>query len=75
MFGKTNEEKVALKIISLMSDFMLDTRMLGFYLARVAPKEIIGKMHEVANSAYLECDRIEQVTKLREDKNNGNTLF
>lgn len=75
MFGKTNEEKVALKVISLLSDFMLDTKMLGFYLARVAPKEIISRMHEVADSAYQECDRIEQVRQLREDNKNGNTLF
>ncbi len=75
MFGKTNEEKAALKIISLLSDFMLDTKMLGFYLARVAPQAIITRMHEVAESAYQECDRIEQVKQLREDKNNGHTLF
>lgn len=75
MFGRTNEEKVALKIISLLSDFMIDTRMLGFYLARVAPEQVIAKMQEVVESTYQECDKIEIVKQLREDSKNGNTLF
>lgn len=72
---QTNEEKTALKIISLLSDFMIDAKMIGYYLARIAPKELVGRMHEVAESAYLECDRIEYEQQLREEYKNGNTLF
>lgn len=71
----TFEEKAAKKIIGILSDFTLDTGMLGSYLARVAPKELVGRMTEVAESAYLECDRIEQTKQLREEYKNGNTLF
>lgn len=71
----TFEEKAAKKIINILSDFTLDADTLGSYLARVAPKEVVTRMKQVANSAYQECDRIEQDKQLREEYKNGNTLF
>lgn len=71
----TFEEKAAKKIINILSDFTLDADTLGSYLARVAPKEVVGRMKRVAESAYQECDRIEQDKQLREEYKNGNTLF
>jgi hypothetical protein len=47
----TPEEKVAIKISTLLSDFSLDLESIGFYLSRSMPYTIYRRFTEVAESA------------------------
>ena len=71
MLKITVEEKTAIKIVHLITDFMADPTAIGYYLARVAPKTAIDRMARVYESAQQEYARIEQQEKLRQEVNNG----
>jgi type I restriction-modification system DNA methylase subunit len=49
--AQTNEEKVAIKIGALLSDFRLDLESVGFYLNRVNPFTVYRRIVEVVDSS------------------------
>jgi hypothetical protein len=57
---KTKEEKVADKIITLLSDLTLDLEKIGFYLARTAPYIIFCRSIEVLDSAKFQKPIIDE---------------
>lgn len=57
---KTNEEKVAVAIAKLLSDFFLDLEKVGYYLARATPYLIYRRSLEVLESAKFQEDKVEQ---------------
>ena len=71
----TEEEKVAVKIGKLLSDFTLDLRMVAFYLVRVTPLAIMNRLLEVMKYTTLEYSKAKAELKYRKDKHDGNTLF
>ena len=48
---QSNEEKVAIKIGTLLSDFRLDLEAVGFYLNRVNPFTVYRRIVEVVDSS------------------------
>jgi hypothetical protein len=48
---QSNEEKVAIKIGVLLSDFRLDLEAVGFYLSRVNPFTVYRRIVEVVDSS------------------------
>ncbi len=48
---QSNEEKVAIKIGTLLSDFRLDLESVGFYLSRVNPFTIYRRITESVESS------------------------
>lgn len=71
----TENEKVAVKISKLLSDFTLDLRMVAFYLVKVTPLPIMGRLLEVMKYTKQEYDKAKAEQKYRKDKYNGDTLF
>jgi hypothetical protein len=57
---KTNEEKVAEKIGTLLSDFNLDLEKVGVYMSRSLPYLIFRRSLEVLESAQFQLDIVEQ---------------
>ena len=57
---QTNEEKVAVSIGKLLSDFYLDLEKVGYYLARATPYLIYRRSLEVLESAKFQEDKVEQ---------------
>jgi len=55
--AQTNEEKVALKIGNLLSDFRLDLEAVGFYLNRVNPFTVYRRIVEVVDSAEYQASK------------------
>jgi hypothetical protein len=55
----TKEERVAVKIGDLLSDFRLDLESLGYYVARANPYVIYRRFQNVAESAESERKGIE----------------
>jgi hypothetical protein len=55
----TPEEKVAIKISTLLSDFNLDLESIGFYLSRSMPYTIYRRFTEVAESAQYREKELE----------------
>lgn len=49
--AQSNEEKVAIKIGTLLSDFRLDLESVGFYLSRVNPFTIYRRIAESVESS------------------------
>jgi type I restriction-modification system DNA methylase subunit len=49
--AQSNEEKVAIKIGALLSDFRLDLESVGFYLNRVNPFTVYRRIVEVVDSS------------------------
>ena len=49
--AQSNEEKVAIKIGTLLSDFRLDLESVGFYLNRVNPFTVYRRIVEVVDSS------------------------
>lgn len=49
--SKSKEEKVALSISRLLSDFSLDLEAIGFYLAKSIPYTVFRRALEVLESA------------------------
>jgi hypothetical protein len=45
--GVSKEEKVASRIVTLLSDFTLDLEAIGFYLAKGSPHIIYTRTNEV----------------------------
>ena len=48
---QSNEEKVAIKIGTLLSDFRLDLEAVGFYLSRVNPFTVYRRITESVESS------------------------
>jgi hypothetical protein len=48
---QSNEEKVAIKIGALLSDFRLDLESVGFYLSRVNPFTVYRRITESVESS------------------------
>ena len=49
--AQTNEEKVAIKMGALLSDFRLDLEAVGFYLSRVNPFTVYRRIVESVESS------------------------
>jgi hypothetical protein len=56
----TKEEKVAVAIGKLLSDFYLDLEKVGYYLARATPYLIYRRSLEVLESAQFQEEKVEQ---------------
>jgi hypothetical protein len=50
----TRAEKIADKIVTLLSDFRLDPRQAGTYFARIAPIKIYERFDEFVQGAEVE---------------------
>jgi hypothetical protein len=50
----TDEEKVVIKLNSLLSDLRVDLEMVGRYLARQSPTVVYNRLITVAESAQYE---------------------
>jgi len=48
---KTDEEKIAEKLISLLSDIRLDLNLIGYYFANIATRGAFLRLEEVIESA------------------------
>ena len=59
--AQSNEEKVALKMGNLLSDFRLDLEAVGFYLNRVNPFTVYRRIVEVVDSAEYQADHQEEI--------------
>ena len=55
----TKEEKVAVAIGKLLSDFYLDLEKVGYYLAKATPYLIYRRALEVLESAQFQQDEVE----------------
>jgi hypothetical protein len=56
----TKEEKVAVAISKLLSDFHLDLEKVGYHLAKSTPYLIYRRSLEVLESAQFQLDIVEQ---------------
>jgi hypothetical protein len=56
----TKEEKTAVAIGKLLSDFHLDLEKVGVYLAKATPYLIFRRAIEVLESAEFQLDTVEQ---------------
>jgi hypothetical protein len=56
----TKEEKVAVAISKLLSDFHLDLEKVGYHLAKSTPYLIYRRSLEVLESAQFQLDTVEQ---------------
>jgi hypothetical protein len=56
----SNEEKIAIAIGKLLSDFHLDLEKVGYYLAKATPYLIYRRALEVLESAQFQLDIEEQ---------------
>jgi hypothetical protein len=56
----TNEEKTAVKIANLMTDFTLDIEKVGYHLARSTPYLLFRRAMEVLEAAEYQVDTVEQ---------------
>lgn len=43
----TQNEKVAQRILDALNDYTLDTRMIGYYIFRIAPMDLFIKLQEI----------------------------
>lgn len=57
-FSPSIEEKIAIKLLAVASDFNLDLEMVGYYLARVAPTLIFNRFMVVLEAAQHEKEQI-----------------
>jgi hypothetical protein len=58
----SKEEKVATKMVTLLSDFTLDLEAIGFYLAKVSPHIIYTRANEVLEAMQYnkEVDQLDR---------------
>jgi hypothetical protein len=58
----SKEEKVATKMVTLLSDFTLDLEAIGFYLAKGSPHIIYTRANEVLESMQYnkEVDQLDR---------------
>jgi hypothetical protein len=56
----TKEEKTAIAIGKLLSDFHLDLEKVGYYLAKATPYLVYRRALEVLESAQFQENKIEQ---------------
>ena len=57
--GPSKEEKVALSISRLLSDFSLDLEAIGYYLAKAIPYTVFRRALEVLESAEYNKESVE----------------
>ena len=57
--GPSKEEKVALSISKLLSDFSLDLEAIGYYLAKAIPYTVFRRALEVLESAEYNKESVE----------------
>ena len=43
----TQDERVAKRILDAINDYTLDTRMIGYYIFRLAPMDLFIKLQEI----------------------------
>jgi hypothetical protein len=43
----TQDERVAKRILDALNDYTLDTRMIGYYIFRIAPMDLFLKLQEI----------------------------
>jgi hypothetical protein len=43
----TQDERVAKRILDAINDYTLDTRMIGYYIFRIAPMDLFIKLQEI----------------------------
>jgi hypothetical protein len=53
---QSNEEKVAIKMGTLLSDFRLDLEAVGFYLSRVNPFTVYRRISESVESSVYQLE-------------------
>lgn len=53
---QSNEEKVAIKMGTLLSDFRLDLEAVGFYLSRVNPFIVYRRISESVESSVYQLE-------------------
>ena len=58
--NSTKEEKTAVAIGKLLTDFHLDLEKVGYYLAKATPYLIFRRSLEVLESAQFQLDTVEQ---------------
>jgi len=60
----SKEEKVASKVITLLSDLTLDLEAIGFYLAKTSPHIIYSRANEVLEAMQYnkEVDQLDRGT-------------
>lgn len=60
--GISKEEKVASRIITLLSDLNLDLEAIGFYLAKISPHIIYSRANEVLEAMQYnkEVDQLDR---------------
>ena len=60
--GVSKEEKVANRIVTILSDFTLDLEAIGFYLAKGSPHIIYTRANEVLESMQYnkEVDQLDR---------------
>jgi hypothetical protein len=64
MSKKTNEEKVAVKMIDLVNDMTLDLDMVGRYLGETAPLVLTNRITIVADTARQQkAKQIDRINK------------
>lgn len=54
----TDEERVAVKLVDLLSDLRLDLDLLGYYFANLASITLMGRLEEVVGSANETADTV-----------------
>ena len=60
--GISKEEKVAGRIITLLSDLNLDLEAIGFYLAKISPQIIYSRTNEILEAMQYnkEVDQLDR---------------
>lgn len=54
----TEEEKVAIKLGTILSDIRVDLELVGRYLARISPTVVYNRLVTVAESATYEKEEV-----------------
>lgn len=54
----TEEEKVAIKLGTILSDIRVDLELVGRYLARISPTVVYNRLVTVAESAQYEKEEV-----------------
>lgn len=65
----TQDERVAKRILDAINDYTLDTRMIGYYIFRIAPMDLFIKLQEIMvgidEAIKTENERVEKKNERR----------
>ena len=65
----TQDERVAKRILDALNDYTLDTRMIGYYIFRIAPMDLFIKLQEIMvgidEAIKTENERVEKKNERR----------